>query len=150
MNPTASAASVRRPAGRRWPHRPGGGRPPRAAHRDAGSATAELAAALPAWVLLLVAGLTTVGAVTAKLHCVDAAREAALAAARGGAGVAAAERIAPSGASIAVDTDGDTAVATVTAPVPVLGGVLPRFTVTATAVAAVEPGAPPSVPGDGP
>jgi hypothetical protein len=64
--------------------------------------------------------------------------------------VAAAERIAPSGARVAVDTDGDTAVATVTAPVAVLGGALPRFTVTATAVAAMEPGAAPSPSGDGP
>jgi TadE-like protein len=105
--------------------------------RDRGSATAELAAALPALVLLMLAGMTAVGATTVKAHCVDAARDAALAAARGGA----APGGAPDGAVVSVTVAGDTVTATVRAPVPVLGARLPRFRVTATAVAALEPGA---------
>ena len=51
--------------------------------RDSGSATAELAVALPAIMLLLMAGMGAIVAVTTKLGCVAAARDAALAAARG-------------------------------------------------------------------
>ena len=109
--------------------------------RDRGSATAELAAALPALVLLLLAGLTAVAATTAKAQCVDAARDAALAAARGEPGVPAGNRSAPNGAVVTVSVDGDTVTATVRAPVRALGGQLPRMQVSATAVAAVEPSA---------
>ncbi len=114
--------------------------------RDRGSFTAELAAGLPALVLLLLAGLTAVTAVTAKAHCVDAARDAALAAARGESGVAAGSRSAPAGADVTVAVDGDTVTATVRAPVRALGARLPRLTVEATAVAAVEPGGSGRVP----
>ena len=110
--------------------------------RDRGSFTAELAAGLPALLLLLLAGLTAVTAVTTKAQCVDAAREAALAASRGGAGVPAGAGSAPPGAVVSVTVDGDRVVATVRAPVRALGASLPRMTVAATAVAAVEPGAP--------
>ena len=65
------------------------------ADRDRGSFTAELAAGLPALVLLLLAGLAAVGAVTIKAQCVDAAREAALAASRGEPGVPAGVGSAP-------------------------------------------------------
>lgn len=109
---------------------------------DRGSFTAELAAGLPALTLLLFAGLTAVGAVTTKAQCVDAAREAALAAARGEQGVAAGQRSGPPGADVTVTVDGDVVVATVRAPVGPLGAHLPTLTVTAKAVAAVEPGAP--------
>jgi hypothetical protein len=51
--------------------------------RDKGSATAELAVALPAIVILLVTGILAIAAVTAKLGCVATAHEAAIAAARG-------------------------------------------------------------------
>jgi Flp pilus assembly protein TadG len=112
---------------RRWPG------------RDRGSFTAELAAGLPALMLLLLAGLTAVGAVTTKAQCVDAAREGAIAAARGEPGVAAASRIAPDGASVAVRPGGDTVTVTVDAPVRLLGGVLPRLSVRAVAEAAMEP-----------
>ena len=54
--------------------------------------------------LLLFAGLTAVSAVTTKAQCVDAAREAALAAARGERGAAAGQRVAPPGAGL--DRDG--------------------------------------------
>ncbi|MET8464782.1 mucin-associated surface protein, partial [Micromonospora zamorensis] len=53
----------------------------------------------------------------------------------------AAGRAAPPGASVTVSVDGNRVQATVRAPVRTLGGRLPRVTVVATAVAAVEPGA---------
>ncbi|MFY1688461.1 TadE family type IV pilus minor pilin [Plantactinospora sp. WMMB782] len=115
---------------RRWP-----------VDRDRGSFTAELAAGLPALLLLLLAGLTAVNAVTTKGQCVDAAREAALAASRGAAGEPAGVRAAPPGATVSVSVRGDEVVATVRAPVRALGARLPRLTVSAIAVAAVEPGA---------
>lgn len=114
----------------------------RRAGRDRGSFTAELAAGLPALVLLLVVGLTAIGAVTAKAQCVDAAREAALASSRGEQGAEVAARTAPPGAEITVSVVGDTVVATVRAPVRAAGARLPQLTVVAEAVAAVEPGAP--------
>jgi Flp pilus assembly protein TadG len=112
---------------RRWPG------------RDRGSFTAELAAGLPALMLLLLAGLTAVGAVTTKTQCVDAAREGALAASRGEPGVSAAARVAPPGSKITVAENGDTVTVTITAPVRILGGHLPAMAVDATAVAAREP-----------
>lgn len=51
--------------------------------RDRGSATAELAVALPAVVLLLLVGVSAVVAVTVKLGCIALARDAALAVSRG-------------------------------------------------------------------
>lgn len=114
----------------------------RMGRRDRGSVTAELAVGLPALVMLLLAGMTAVGAVTTKLQCVDAAREAALAASRGEPGTPAGARLAPDGAEVSVRTEGDTVVATVRAPVPVLTGRLPGLRVEATTVAAVEPGHP--------
>ena len=115
-------------SGRRWPG------------RDRGSFTAELAAGLPALLLLLLAGLTAVGAVVTKTQCVDAAREGALAAARGDGGESAAARIAPAGARVDVGAGVDTVTVTVEAPVRVLGGGLAGLTVRAVAVAALEPG----------
>jgi TadE-like protein len=106
--------------------------------RDRGSFTAELAVGLPALMLLLFAGLTAVTAVTAKGQCVDAAREAALAAARGDPVPA---RYAPPGASVQLETDGDEVRARVRAPVRLLGAHLPAITVEGTAVAAREPSA---------
>ncbi|MFI5835085.1 TadE family type IV pilus minor pilin [Micromonospora sp. NPDC051300] len=114
--------------------------------RERGSFTAELAAGLPALMLLLFAGLTSVDAVTTRAGCVDAAREAALAAARGEPGVAAGARYAPAGAEVTVTVTGDLVTATVRAPVRALGARLPRLTVSGVAVAAVEPGAPGPVP----
>ena len=73
-----------------------------AAGRDRGSFTAELAAGLPALLLLLLAGLTAVNAVSTRASCLHAAREAALAAARGADGSAAGHRAAPPGAEISV------------------------------------------------
>lgn len=119
---------------RRWPG------------RDRGQFTAELAAGLPALVLLLLAGLTAVVAVSTRMQCLDAAREGALAASRGGPGEAAAARVAPDGASIHIATSADSVTASVTAPVPLLGSHLPHLTVHATAVAAREPDQPGVIP----
>jgi hypothetical protein len=97
--------------------------------------------------LLLLAGLTGVGAVTAKGQCVDAAREGALAAARGEPGApATAARVAPAGASIAVSAGAEAVTVTVEAPVRLLGGMLPRLTVRAAARAAMEPSAAEPIP----
>lgn len=105
----------------------------RATRRDRGTATAELAASLPAVVLLLLAGLTTVDAVGTQTRCVDAARDVALALARG-------ERAPtdhlPSGAGISVSAEADRITVTVTAPV--FDGWSDGITVSARAVAAVE------------
>jgi Flp pilus assembly protein TadG len=108
--------------------------------------TAELAVGLPALLVLLFAGLTAVGAVTAKLQCVDAARDAALAASRGEPGGRAGQRAAPAGAAITVTISGDTVIAEVRASVPLLGGRLPQLRVGARAVAAAEPGWPGPAP----
>jgi hypothetical protein len=112
---------------RRWPG------------RDRGAFTAELAAGLPALVLLLLVGLTAVVAVGTRLQCLDAAREGAIAASRGESGPAAAAQIAPDGAAVDVGRDADTVTVTVVARVRVLGGNIPMVTVRATAVAAREP-----------
>ncbi|WP_320068257.1 TadE family type IV pilus minor pilin [Micromonospora sp. RTGN7] len=112
------------------------------APRDRGSFTAELAAGLPAVLLLLLAGLTAVNAVATQAGCLGAAREAALAASRGQPGSAAGVAAAPAGADVSVSVNGDRVTAEVRAPVRALGARLPRITVVATVVAAVEPGAP--------
>jgi len=51
--------------------------------RDRGSATVEMALALPCVALLVVVGVGAIAAVTHKLGCVARARDTALAAARG-------------------------------------------------------------------
>ncbi|MDT5036381.1 MAG: hypothetical protein QOE03_1566 [Micromonosporaceae bacterium] len=107
--------------------------------RDRGSVTAELAVALPVLTLLLVAGLSSVNAVTTKMRCVDAAREAARSEARGESGVAAGARAAPKSAVVSVVADGDIVRATVRVEIDPFGGRLPGFVVEAEAVAAVEP-----------
>jgi Flp pilus assembly protein TadG len=107
--------------------------------RDRGSFTAELAAGLPALMLLLFAGLAAVGAVSTKLQCVDAAREGAIAAARGDPGVAAAARIAPAASDVDVVVGPDSVTVTVGARVAMLGTRLPAMTVRAAAIAALEP-----------
>ena len=107
--------------------------------RERGSVTAEFAMALPVALLLLFAGLTAVSAVTVRLQCLDAAREAALAGARGEPAEAAARRRAPPGADVAVDANTETVHARVTADVPLLGSLLPPLRVSGEAVAATEP-----------
>ncbi|GAA0737904.1 TadE family type IV pilus minor pilin [Dactylosporangium roseum] len=106
--------------------------------RDRGSATAELAAAFPVVVLLLLAGLTGLAALSAKVRCSDAAGVAARAAARGEPASAAASQTAPSGATISVHRDGGLVRATVRFRVRPMA-LLPAFTVEEDAVAMVEP-----------
>jgi hypothetical protein len=103
-------------------------------HDDSGTATAELAVSLPALTLLLVAGLGALSAVRDQMECVAEAREVALAQARG-------ESPPPvSGATVEVSRDGDLVRVVVTRHRQPLGGALPGFDITATAVAAAEPG----------
>ncbi|MEV4345946.1 TadE family type IV pilus minor pilin [Actinoplanes sp. NPDC049596] len=114
---------------RRWPG------------RDRGAFTAELAAGLPALMLLLFAGLTVVKAVTVQAQCFAVAREVALAEARGerGPGLAG----APPGAVIELGGGGDAVTARVSAPIHLLGSGLAIVTVDGSATAAREPSAVP-------
>jgi Flp pilus assembly protein TadG len=110
--------------------------------RDGGMATAELAVVLPTLVLIVAAGLSLVSVVLAQVRCVDAAREGARAAARGEpADVVhdAAARAAPESASVGLGADGDQVRVTVSARAGRLGGLLPTFRVSASAVALREP-----------
>jgi hypothetical protein len=111
--------------------------------RDRGSATAELAVALPALLLLLFFALGAVDAVLARMQCQDAARDAALAAARGGDAAGVGRSRAPRGAEISVGGDSRTVRVEVRLDVRPLGGHLPGITVAAAAVADREPGAAP-------
>ena len=108
---------------------------------DRGSATVELAVSMPALVLLLFAALAGLTAVRAQIECVDAARDAALAAARGDDGVAAGARIAPSGATIGVSDAGDDVRSSVSVHLRPFGPHLPGVDITATSIAAKEPSA---------
>jgi hypothetical protein len=77
--------------------------------------------------------------VSTQLRCVDAAREGAIAAARGGSGGAAAARVAPAGSDVDVTVGADAVTVTVGARVAMLGGHLPALIVRAKATAAREP-----------
>ena len=99
---------------------------------DGGMVTAELAVSLPALALLLAVGLGALTVVRDQIQCVAAAREVALATARG-------ESPPPVDATVVeVDNDGDV-VRVVVRRHRDLGGALPGFDITAVAVAAVEP-----------
>jgi len=110
--------------------------------RDGGAATAEFAVVLPALVLVVVAGMTAVSILLAQLRCVDGAREAARAAARGESAAvvrSAASRSAPDGAGVQVVVAGGEVRVTVSARIGGGGGLLPAFRVEAHAVALREP-----------
>ena len=110
--------------------------------RDRGVATAEVAVALPALVVLVAAGMTAVAVLTAQLRCVDAAREAARAAARGEAASVVsslAQRSGPTGSEVRVTSGGPEVTVTVSADARPVGGLLPSFRVGASAVALREP-----------
>ncbi|HEX5740550.1 MAG TPA: TadE family type IV pilus minor pilin [Pilimelia sp.] len=113
-------------------------RPAGSASGDGGFFTAEFAAGIPALVLLVGVGLSAVHAVHTRLWCLDAARAAALAAARG-----APEPPLSSGPSgVQVErrpTDGGIWVR-ISAPVAVLGTVPAPLRVSAEVTAALEPG----------
>lgn len=115
--------------------------------RDRGMATAEIAVALPALVLVTVLALWAVAVASTHMSCVDAARAGARAAARGEsleAVRALVARSAPQGATVTVRRDVDNvqvAVSTTVHP-PALSG-LPPLAVQAHAEAQTEPGVPP-------
>jgi hypothetical protein len=107
---------------------------------DRGAVTVEAALALCSLVLVLALAIGALAAVGAKLRCLDAARETARLVARGEPTRARAvgESIAPSGARIQIGVVGDAVTVEVASGI---AGRLPGFTVSATAVAVVEPGA---------
>jgi Flp pilus assembly protein TadG len=103
-----------------------------------------VAVALPVLVVLVAAGMTAVSVLTAQLRCVDAAREAARAAARGESAAmvrSLAERAGPahSEVAVAVAVADEEVRVTVSADAASVGGVLPSFRVRASAVALREP-----------
>lgn len=115
--------------------------------RDAGMVTAEAAVVLPVLVFVLAAALAAVSVVTAQMRCADAAREGARAAARGESDAAVrqiANSAAPSGSSISVARDADTATVEVRAGVELLPGLGPSIAVSDSATAALEPGLDPT------
>jgi hypothetical protein len=117
-----------------------GGAGPWAGGGDRGAFTVEFAAALPAMMMLLSMGLTVVTAASDRGRCYDAARDAALAAARGESGMEAGAAAAPPGASVELSHEGDRVRAVVSVPVRTFGLDLPRLRATGEALAAVEPG----------
>jgi Flp pilus assembly protein TadG len=109
--------------------------------------TAEIAVALPVLVLLMAAALTAVMVVSAQLRCVDAAREAARALARGESVTLArslADQAGPAGSRLTVSRSGDEVTVDVAGKARGLGGVLPAFAVHARSVAVQEPGTQPA------
>ena len=94
---------------------------------------------MPVLMMLMVLGLGGVSAVATKVACESAARDAALAASRGGSAEAAGRRVAPAGARIAVGVDGDLVRVEVSVVVRPGGSRLPGFVVTGDAVAELEP-----------
>jgi hypothetical protein len=119
----------------------GGGRDGGGSH-DGGGVTAEFAVALPALLLMVTFALGAVDAVLAKVQCVDAARDAALVAARGGDGFAAGQARAPRDAVVRVTSGDGTVQATVSVRVAPLGGRLGSFVASGSAVATLEPAVP--------
>jgi Flp pilus assembly protein TadG len=108
---------------------------------DAGMVTVEAAVAMSAFVVALGMAMAAIVAVTDQLRCTDAAREAARLTARGeqDRARAAAERIAPKGAAVAIRVDGDTIDVEVEAAPA--AGLLPGLRVSGHAYAVAEPGA---------
>jgi uncharacterized iron-regulated membrane protein len=100
--------------------------------------------ALPVLVLLVAAGMSAVAIVGAQLRCVDSAREAARAAARGEPASVVrqlAHDAAPRGADVAVVLNADRVEVTVSAQIRVLARLIPAVRVSARAVGRQEPDA---------
>jgi Flp pilus assembly protein TadG len=111
---------------------------------QAGMVTAETAVVLPVLLLVLAATVGALVIVGSQLRCVDAAREAVRAAARGESAPVVrslAARAAPSGASTSLVTGDGSVTVTVTAPVRPLGPLPLVVRVTAAATGELEPGA---------
>ncbi|WP_026402943.1 TadE family type IV pilus minor pilin [Actinomadura rifamycini] len=110
-------------------------------------ATAEIAVALPALVLVTAIVLWAMAAVSTQLACNDAARTGARAAARGESLAAVRALVAeavPEGSTVTVTRDEATVHVAVSTPVePPAAARLPALVVHAHAAAATEPGTPP-------
>ena len=127
-------------------------RPPSPRTRDRGMVTAETAVLLPVLLVVLAAAVFVLACVAAQLKCVDAARSAARVAARGEPAATVtgtAERLAPDGARVGLSSgstgDVETVQVVVRAQVRPFGRALrglPAVGVSASAVAALEPGTP--------
>ncbi|MDN5791327.1 MAG: hypothetical protein L0H25_10725 [Micrococcales bacterium] len=105
--------------------------------------TAELAVAIPAVVLVLVVSLGGLMAALDQIRCVDAARIASRAAARGDPPSAVrslAVRGAPKGATVMVRQQGSQALVTVSSRTGGWAGLVPSWTVSASASTPVEAG----------
>lgn len=103
--------------------------------------TAELAVAIPAVVLVLALCLAGLRAGVDQVRCVDAARIASRAAARGEPVKTVRDlalRAAPAGATVHVERWGDDAVVVVRARTGGWGGVVPSWILTSTATTPVE------------
>ena len=107
---------------------------------DRGLVTAELAAAMPAVVLLLMSALFAVNVATVQTRCLDAARDAALAESRGESGRAAAIDRAPEGATVLIDASVETVTVRVEATVSPWSEWLPGWDVHGEATVDREPG----------
>jgi Flp pilus assembly protein TadG len=111
---------------------------------DSGYVTAETAVVMPVFALLLGVALWAMAVAAAQVRCIDAARDAARALARGesvATASAAAREATPSGSTIAVRQSGDRVVVVVTASVGKGFGPLAAIatpTVSATAIAQSE------------
>jgi hypothetical protein len=100
---------------------------------DAGMVTAELAVCLPVLVLLLSVALGAVSVGAAKIRVVDAAREAARVAARGG------DPDAVDGVHLSISRSSTQVTVVASSTARLIGNALAPVEVTATAVAALEP-----------
>ncbi|HET9188423.1 MAG TPA: TadE family type IV pilus minor pilin [Acidothermaceae bacterium] len=118
----------------------------RRSRSDDGYVTAETAIVLPALVVLLGVALWAIAVAGAQVRCVDAARDAARAAARGepdAAVVAVATAAGPPGCDVVVSHRGDRVVVIVRARIGPASGPLSAIAAPvaqATAVAETEPG----------
>ncbi len=114
------------------------------ADRSRGSVTAETAVLLPVLLVVLAAAIGVLVCLSAQLRCVDAARGAARAAARGDSAAAVdatGRRLAPPGARVRVAASTDTVEVVVSTSVRPFGRalrLLPAVDVSGRAVAAVE------------
>lgn len=112
---------------------------------DRGSATVEVAVALPALVFILAIALWGVAVASAQVACVDAVRAGARAAARGeqiSAVRSAVTQAVPRGAQVEIQRGPDTTTVSVSVVIrPPVHAALPPMVLREHAVAATEPGA---------
>lgn len=111
------------------------------AGRDGGMVSAELAVAIPAVLLVLACCLAGLAAAIDQIRCVDAARVAGRAAARGESADtirSLALQAAPAGATVAVERWGGDAVVVVRARTGGWGGFVPAWTLSSSASTPIE------------